>query len=407
MLPDKLVPKNKTVIWTTEISDDSFDRNRILSLALKLPNVNNIDFRLLGRDDAVYDDSNHNLLFVDVVYLGSIDHWPAEQKKIYNDLLGSFVQSKKDMGIVFWFASEGDSLWQNSSGAREKFPLLKDHKKFYVSGNLNVKEFYSDNWPDLDYEQMYSLNSFENTMPPQELLLPDLTIDNKDDFICLMRKTRPHRTALYLKLLANGLIKNTSKISYLEEFYTDTDITYFFDQTAIYLDDSNNEVDMLNSLCYDDVNFKITQDELSAPLVHKNAFLAENSKTVYFNLVSETWINNLFITEKTYHSICYGMPFIVWGEKGTLNELKKQGYRTFNRMFDESYDECDDPVVRLKKIIRSVREFCEKTKEEKDYLYSEAVPIIKHNQMNYIKRQDIYEKEFVEIIEDITLRISK
>ena len=44
-------------------------------------------------------------------------------------------------------------------------------------------------------------------------------------------------------------------------------------------------------------------------------------------------------------------PFIVLGNPGTLAYLKKLGFKTFNRWFDESYDGELDFKKRLEKII--------------------------------------------------------
>ena len=168
---------------------------------------------------------------------------------------------------------------------------------------------------------------------------------------------------------------------------------------------------MLRSMCYNDIKFTRSLDAInlspfSADLT-VNPFLQEISNTVYFNLVSETWTNSLFITEKTYHSICFGMPFVIWGEQGILAELKRQGYKTFDMMFDESYDLCEDPSKRLELLVKSVETFCKKTREEKDEMYKKSFSTIRHNQINYIKRQGVYEKEFYRILDDISRRLTK
>jgi hypothetical protein len=59
-----------------------------------------------------------------------------------------------------------------------------------------------------------------------------------------------------------------------------------------------------------------------------------------FSLITETTYgpNVLFVTEKTYKTVFYGHPFMVYGNTNILNYLKSVGYETFSEMFDESYD---------------------------------------------------------------------
>ena len=76
-------------------------------------------------------------------------------------------------------------------------------------------------------------------------------------------------------------------------------------------------------------------------------------------------------------------------------------------MFDESYDLCEDPSKRLELLVKSVETFCKKTREEKDDLYKKSFSALRHNQINYIKRQSVYEKEFGEILNDMSNRLTK
>lgn len=46
----------------------------------------------------------------------------------------------------------------------------------------------------------------------------------------------------------------------------------------------------------------------------------------------------MFLTEKTYKPISSHHPFIIFGFPGSLKYLQKQGFQTFDNIFDESYD---------------------------------------------------------------------
>jgi hypothetical protein len=65
--------------------------------------------------------------------------------------------------------------------------------------------------------------------------------------------------------------------------------------------------------------------------------------------------DQFFLTEKTYKPIFFGQPFIIVGPVGTLRHLRKQGYRTFYDIWDESYDDLPNTYEKLKVIARVLK----------------------------------------------------
>lgn len=390
---------SKIVIW---LCDNA--AGRLYSVDYKVrqfTETKNIEIKELDKDEHTYSDSDSNFLFINALHIGNDYYFPGENSLILKHVKGEFLKQHKDIGIVFWFASEADRYWETCS--QEFLDHLKDHKIFYVSGNLSINKLYEG--ISHPYEKIYSLNYFENAIKRQKVLVSSFNEIKNSDFICLMRKSRPHRAALLLKLISSDIAK-FNKISFLQTEFSNLNKDNFFQKAVKYLS-QDNEVDMLRSMCYNDIDFTRSLDDINTSDLYVNNFLQEISDSAYFNLVSETWTNALFITEKTYHSICFGMPFVIWGEQGILAELKRQGYKTFDMMFDESYDLCEDPSKRLELLVKSVETFCKKTREEKDELYKKSFSAIRHNQINYIKRQSVYEKEFGEILNDMSNRLTK
>lgn len=81
----------------------------------------------------------------------------------------------------------------------------------------------------------------------------------------------------------------------------------------------------------------------------------------YFSFVSETTVQSivgtLFITEKTYKPIAFYHPFVILGMPGTLQSLKRQGFETFENLFDESYDTQPNWHARLDCLVKNVSQF--------------------------------------------------
>jgi hypothetical protein len=61
--------------------------------------------------------------------------------------------------------------------------------------------------------------------------------------------------------------------------------------------------------------------------------------------------SRLHLTEKSLRPIACGQPFILAATAGSLAYLRSYGFKTFDSVFDESYDTISDPVERLGAIV--------------------------------------------------------
>ena len=90
----------------------------------------------------------------------------------------------------------------------------------------------------------------------------------------------------------------------------------------------------------------------------------------------------------TFNPIYCGQPIIQYGPYKALAEMKKRGFKTFSKWWDESYDEiehCDD---RLKAVMKLILEVSKKTKEEMLEMYIDMKPVLEHN-IKLIKDYDL------------------
>ena len=83
------------------------------------------------------------------------------------------------------------------------------------------------------------------------------------------------------------------------------------------------------------------------------------------------------LTEKTFKPICLGMPFVMVGTAGSLEYLRSYGFKTFDGIWDESYDLETDDDKRLVMIADLLKKL--DSAENKQALFDAAIPIIKHN----------------------------
>jgi hypothetical protein len=99
------------------------------------------------------------------------------------------------------------------------------------------------------------------------------------------------------------------------------------------------------------------------------------------HLVTETSFhdNELFISEKVFKPIVNYQPFIVLGPAYYLKELKKFGFKTFSDLWDESYDEIQNPSDRYFKISDLILDLNKKSIQELNEIYKKTKDIVIYN----------------------------
>ena len=113
-------------------------------------------------------------------------------------------------------------------------------------------------------------------------------------------------------------------------------------------DDNPIEIDSfenLRNITYDFLNHcPFVCDELTSDQHNLYATTVENFfADSYVNVILETHLDTdqslgAFLTEKTFKPIKNSQPFVIIGAPGSVAQLKKLGYRTFDHVIDHSYD---------------------------------------------------------------------
>ena len=81
----------------------------------------------------------------------------------------------------------------------------------------------------------------------------------------------------------------------------------------------------------------------------------------YCNIVFEThWdadqSGGAFLTEKTFKPIKHGQLFFIAGCAGSLELLRDQGYRVFDRVLDNTYDRIENNTLRWVRLCAAIKE---------------------------------------------------
>lgn len=100
-----------------------------------------------------------------------------------------------------------------------------------------------------------------------------------------------------------------------------------------------------------------------------------------WHIVTETifYEERLHLTEKIFKPIVVKRPFILIGAVGNLKYLRSYGFKTFDQWIDESYDEENDPDLRLLKIINEIKKLCALSNYELEKMHYEMQSVLEFN----------------------------
>jgi len=187
----------------------------------------------------------------------------------------------------------------------------------------------------------------------------DITLYN-----CLNRVTRQHRIALSAMLNYYNLIDGykISQNIYPKHFAKEIRMYQFQNHPAF---DTANVTNIYSKLplVLDTDQFHINK----AQHFFKDLYLE-----TYINVITETFFseyngdngNSMFFSEKIYKPMRARQPFILVGAPGSIKALQTEGFKTFDKWFDESYSNIKDDTDRLEAVCKLLVELNKKTKTE-------------------------------------------
>ena len=123
-------------------------------------------------------------------------------------------------------------------------------------------------------------------------------------------------------------------------------------------------------------------------------FDTDDYNSTDIEVVLETLFDDkrLHLTEKSLRPIACGQPFILAGTYGSLEYLRSYGFKTFGHIWDERYDECEDPEERLGRIVDLMKQITNWLPHQRENKMAQAQIIAEYN------RQHFFSKEFINCI---------
>lgn len=205
----------------------------------------------------------------------------------------------------------------------------------------------------------------------------------KHKFICLQRRPKPYRVALYSELFPYrdmGILTlgrgDYGTYTY-NRFY---DINLFGDS-------------------FKDSHKKFKKNKLISTLpavydvdvsLENPAFDDDDEKfySAYLHIVSETFFekdtNTTFFSEKVFKPIVCFQPFIMFNQHNTLEEFRSLGYETFPDVIDEAYDKIQDDEKRFYTAVSSTINFINQNDKTLSKIMKKLFPVMAHNFYNLV-----------------------
>ena len=127
-------------------------------------------------------------------------------------------------------------------------------------------------------------------------------------------------------------------------------------------------------------------------------------KKTWVSVITETFYQDpnpvVFFSEKIFKPIRAHHPFIIVGHSNSLKWLKKLGFQTFDKWWDESYDKIENPTARMQKICELLSDISRYDSNDWQKIYTQMQSCLENN-YNKIIQTDWFTDSSNEVMENI------
>ena len=330
----------------------------------------------------------------DAVYL-------FERQRFVEDgpFLRNLIQSGKSR-FVFSLPFEGSETLINHLYQCQLADLVKSGKLLVIAGGDMGPE-----WPHITYDLFSTkFHDFDENIAEAQRSTQDIYLKKIKPykFLFLNGRERPHRKYLVEKFDQLGLLEN-SIWSFLSPIVTPNREINLRDDNGQDLMTQHRSIKLLEEK-YEVLRYhnhtitnenKFVKDELfnnewGDIYVNADAYI-----DTYFSVVTETVFNYpySFRTEKIWKPIAMCHPWIAVANRGYYRDIRNLGFRTFERLIDESFDSIDNNQRRIDRIAEVVNDLCQ---QDLPSFLDAAQEICKYNQQHLLSLRQQVIREFPE-----------
>lgn len=271
----------------------------------------------------------------------------------------------------------------------KKYPNVPE-KNFYFSSEIL-------NYPQIDNRYNY-LNVFaiDKWRKYSKFEHNHNFNDKVKDFLSYNRCPKHHRYQLIAELQLNNLL-DKGYVSFNPNFNDEVPFmlsSVQFCETDPYLPNDKKELYkpyIQEYMWVDPYNIRLPQDG------HQDDLRRKRFLETMFSIIAESnWYEpEIFFTEKTYSAFAYKHPFILLAPPYSLRKLHELGFKTFDGIIDESYDNETNHYLRLQKIVVEIKKLCDLSLNNKFKVWEQLNIIAEYNYNYYWSNQ--YEKDHCQL----------
>ncbi|MBC8409204.1 MAG: hypothetical protein H8E12_10855 [Rhodobacteraceae bacterium] len=212
--------------------------------------------------------------------------------------------------------------------------------------------------------------------------------------LCYNRQPHNHRIQLMTRLKSEGVIDQTAYS--WGGLYQGDEESYWSDPLNVdnelrvhkengFLTDLDDEA-FLETIKSPRIEFE--GEDLTHNKAHSINF--DHIKECYFQIITETMFINAkplengiqptpFLSEKSYKPFISGMPFVMFGQTGTVKALRKQNYNCYDRWINHDYDDIIDDAERFQAALEETVRLSLIPTETWNSMLKDMLPYIKTN----------------------------
>jgi hypothetical protein len=189
-------------------------------------------------------------------------------------------------------------------------------------------------------------------------------------FLTLNRTIRTHKQLMLSSLIKHDLLKDSI---YSCGTLLDIDRVLMINKYKL----TQQQKDILKSLELTSPDDQVDGNQI-LNIPEKINF--NDYQRTFVSLVNETLNQGIFFSEKTFKPIAMRQPFIILAGPGHLAHLKKMGYKTFDKFWNEDYDQEIELVQRIEKISSILKYLQSLTTDQLVDMRQSMADILCHNQ---------------------------
>jgi|694.fasta_scaffold59836_2 hypothetical protein len=318
--------------------------------------LNDYKYRFFPKD--LYNDLDQFLSTTTNLKLASFHvpfpangEWLSRFEKIYNHVSHTFI-----------FCSE-----LHEATVEQIISLDKPNVSFYICGRIKHQFQHARvyQWMDWFITTSYFYKNIKPDLLDQKLLKNS---SKEKHFDVLLGCARTHRDFVYSSIIERQL---DSKVlmSYHRWANQDLKTTSFqFETEGLEFEQSRTYQHTIDPVIYYGKGMSLSQ---VVPISVYNQ--------THYSLVAETNFSNSynFYTEKVVKPILAGRLFVAFAGQGYLEFLRELGFRTFNNVIDESYDQEPNDITRWTMAMNQLELLCSL---DSDQVLEQIKEIVDHNQ---------------------------